>query len=185
MERARAGFHEGGAPRFAALAADFAASAALLGGDVNAAVTLAEEAVSSVRSLGQPAYLGGALRTLCNARLHAGDVTGARAAARDAWPLLKRNGLEHLLLDDLAMVAIACGRFDDAALLLGQADRRHRTGDAGRLPDRASLATKAATAIDAAVGTERLARRRADGAALAESAVDAVVRALLPSGSGG
>lgn len=179
MERARDGFREAGAPRYAALAADFVASAALMAGDVNGAVALAEDAVRSFRALRQPAYLGNALCTLCDARLLAGDVAGARAAARDAWPLLERNGLGQLLLDDLAMLAAADGRFDDAVLLLGQADRRHGAADVGRQPDEMRIAERAAAAICAAIGPERLARRRADGATLAEASADGLARAVV------
>jgi predicted ATPase/DNA-binding winged helix-turn-helix (wHTH) protein len=179
MERARDGFHEGGAPRFAALAAHFVASAALMAGDISAAVALAEDAVRSFRALRQPAYLGNALGTLCNARLLAGDVAGARTAARDAWPLLERNGLGQLLLDDLAMLAAADGRFDDAALLLGQADRRHGVADVGRQPSEDLIADRAAAAIGAAIGSEQFARLRADGAALAEGPSEALVLGLI------
>jgi predicted ATPase/DNA-binding winged helix-turn-helix (wHTH) protein len=179
MLQAKALFEQAGAPRLAALATDFLASAALMAGEVERAIDLAHECVAAVQALHQPAYLGTALCTLCDALMMAGDLPGARAAARRAWPLLERNGLLRLLLDELALLAALGGEAADGARLLGQADAQHRGADAARSRDEQRIADRAAALIDSALGPEAAACLREEGSRWTEPQALAVARSVL------
>jgi predicted ATPase/DNA-binding winged helix-turn-helix (wHTH) protein len=99
-----------------------------LQGRLDESIATCRRACAELRSLAHEPNLGLALRALCTALLLKGEIEAARAAAREALPLLVRNGLGSRLVGQAAFLAARAGSFRSSAQLLGYAStlRHHR-----------------------------------------------------------
>lgn len=168
-----------GAERAAAWARLKLADAALMAGEHAEAIALGEHAADELRALDQPSNLGLALTNLCEALLLDGRPGRARAAAREALPLMWHSGWSYLLLDSVAALALERARPADAARVLGQADAWYAAHADQRQPNEARIEQRTRQALDAALGAAQRLALGAEGAALGDAAARALAAELL------
>ena len=170
---------EAGEERYAAHARTELARAALLAGDVDEAVALANVAVGKYGELYQPVFHGMALVTLCTCLLQAGDLSAARAAAIRALSLLARSEAMVFLLDPLALIAALNGDCDKASLLMGCAQKWHEEIENPRDGIELRLCEQAITSIESLIGRASFVRLHAVGTELSRTQAILMVRACL------
>ena len=156
---------------------------AVAAGDVDEAIALAREGIAFGRDTHRPSHVSGALLTLCNASVIAGDDPTAAQAAFEALPIMRPNLLAPCLFDAVALLSARTGDAADARLaarFIGHADRWYA---ANQMPQRAAAEGRvlalALEAIEAAIGAEECRMRREEGAALSDAQADELACALL------
>jgi tetratricopeptide (TPR) repeat protein len=142
--------------------------AALLAGDIDAAVQAHEEALGLAREIGDDHLTATLLDQLGLDALLAGDLAAARDRLAGAAALHRALGdLEGLAycLDGLAGLALLTGDARTAAWLSGSADAVRTSIGVAVWPMLRSLVAQLAAGIRAALGPEEERRERAAGAA--------------------
>jgi predicted ATPase len=142
--------------------------AALLAGDLEAAVRAHEEALGLAQGLGDDHLTSTVLDQLALDALLAGDTESAGRRLAEAAALHRDLGdLEGLAycLDGLAGVALLTGRPDAAARLAGAADAARESIGVAVWPMLQGLVAQLAGGIRAALGEDEERRARAAGAA--------------------
>ncbi|TYK52637.1 BTAD domain-containing putative transcriptional regulator [Actinomadura decatromicini] len=127
---------------------------------------------------GLPLYLPGALVELGRIALGRGDAAAAGRRLREAFAAAARLGAVRdtaAALDGLAAVAIAAGRPDDAALLLGAAASARESTDTLVAPSDRSEIDGTAAAVRTALGGEAFDKASARGRALGPAELNALV----------
>jgi hypothetical protein len=112
------------------------------------------------------------------AHLALDEVPPARAALRQAWPVMRRLGREADALDYLALVAVGEGQPDNAALLLGAADALYSARGDSRLPNEAHARRRCEALAAQQLGAEPVAARIALGAELSLAELQALVAGI-------
>ena len=142
--------------------------AALLAGDLDAAVRAHEEALGLARAIGDDHLTATVLDQLGLDALLAGDISAARLRLADAAALHRsigdREGLAYCL-DGLAGLALLTGDARTAAWLAGAADAVRTSVGVAVWPMLRSLVAQLADGVRAALGADEDARERAAGAA--------------------
>jgi predicted ATPase/DNA-binding winged helix-turn-helix (wHTH) protein len=156
-----------GSPRTAAWCRLKLADAALMAGDVQEAIALAEEAVAQLGDLDQPSHRGLALTNLAEALVVDGQEARAREVIAQALPLMWANGWGHLPLDTLAVLAASAGDTRTSASVLGYVDTYYSVNRETRQPNEARLAARTVALLDAACVRDGYTHWHAEGAALA------------------
>ena len=138
-------------------------------GSLDEAVALARNLTQRLTDVSQ-SDLRGSVSGLLAATLTAlGDPDGALAAARDAAPLLRDEGVLFWLFDHLALRAGLLGRWKDAAQIAGYADAVHAEFGRPREPVGQRAVHRLNTLIEGAVAESEIAEHRRLGAALTEA----------------
>jgi hypothetical protein len=149
-------------------------------GDPGEAIELCQAAIAAQQTLLRPAALGMAWSNLCAAQLLAGKNAAARSSAARALPLLRPQLYANVLFNHLALLAARGVQAELGARLLGHADRWYA---ANQTPMRQAIEAKtlalALPALAAALGAERVAALRAEGAALDDRTADALAAGLF------
>ena len=120
-----------------------------------------------------------ALSGLCAALLAQGQHDGARDAAIEALPLLRRCGLFVSHADIFAWLLAERGHPREAAQLVGSADLYQRSRETGRDEVRQQARASALARLAGSTSAEQVAAWIDDGAALAEGALVAAVHDTL------
>ncbi|MFC4048634.1 BTAD domain-containing putative transcriptional regulator [Actinomadura syzygii] len=126
---------------------------------------------------GLPLYLPGALIELGRVALSRGDAAAAGRRLREAFAAAARLGAVRdtaAALDGLAAVAVAAGRPDDAALLLGAAASARESTDTLVAPSDRSEIDGTAAAVRAALGGEAFDKASARGRTLGPAEMKAL-----------
>ena len=176
---------QAGASRAAAWARLKLADAALMAGDVGAAVEIGRASVDALRALQQPSNLGLASSNLCAALLMAGDLAAARDAAAQALPLMISSDWGYLVLDPIALIAARSGQPAQAAQLLGHVDAWYEAHHGPRQQNEVELARLTLEAIDAALPRAQSQALRASGAVLDAATAHALAQHTLRATPGG
>lgn len=137
-------------------------------GELAEAIRVGRQAVALARRVNAPGRLGMALGDLAAYLADAGDMEEALALAREAVSLRAADGSLGTLLDQLAWLACARGRYEQAAMALARADLHHvhRNGRRERMLREPHL--RAGLAVAAALTPESLAHCRQRGTALGD-----------------
>ena len=90
------------------------------------AVEMARTLVQRLNDMSQSDLRGSVFGLLAAALIEQGELDSAVAAARDAAPLLRDEGVLFWLFDHLALRAALAGRAKDAAQIIGYADAVHQ-----------------------------------------------------------
>ena len=159
------------------------ADAALTAGDFNGAIASGWAIVAETSASGHATSLCDALTTLCAALARKGDLPAARSAARQALPMVLRDGRPGPLFDHIALLASVTGHADTAAKLLGCADAWNAAIRRTRWPSEARSAELAERRIEPALGAGECRRLRAEGAKLSAAQGSALAEALLEASS--
>ncbi len=111
-----------GADRAALVVSANLVEAVLEMGDIDSAIASGQELVARLRDTYHTDILGYALGMVSGALSLQGDADAALAAARDAVPLLRDEGMLFWFFDHMALRLAIAGQFRDAALISGYAD---------------------------------------------------------------
>lgn len=149
-------------------------------GDRRGAIERSGELLEAMEQASKPTSLGMLLAARCAAFCLEGELPQACAAGARALPLLRPNLMGGHLFDHFGALAAALGRHDDAARLIGHADRWHAECQIVlRAPVAARLRAAALAGTEADRGPDASAALRAQGAALSAAQADALARQVL------
>lgn len=144
------------------------------------AVRAGTELVEALRSTRFESTLTYARHNLVHAHVWQRDFAAARAVSRDAWPLLIRFDLVGMLAHNLALLAASEGRSTDAARLVGYADyQASLRGEEQQINELRAVREAERIAI-VALGTDEVARLKAEGASLTRADVKRLALAKHP-----
>jgi predicted ATPase/DNA-binding winged helix-turn-helix (wHTH) protein len=155
------------------------ADAALMLGDAEEAIRLGRAAIADPHTRERARALAVTRSNLHGAHLVAGDLDAAREVGLAALVGCRQTAILHYFFDHLAWYSALTGRVQEAAQLLGFADRVYAAQQEMRQLNEARGAEEAGKVIDAALGTEEHARWRSIGSGLDDTQAVALAESVL------
>jgi tetratricopeptide (TPR) repeat protein len=151
------------------------------GGDTRQAIALAERYIPRVRMAGASVWLGMVASNLATYYLTLGEFEAARAPYAEAWASAPHDGgfWHASLLSPAAELALACGRPDAAALLIGFFDNYVEVSDDPMQSTEARLLARVTERLASIYTPQELDRRRREGRSLSFFEVDHLVESAV------
>jgi hypothetical protein len=116
-------------------------------------------------------YAGGNLGNLCAALILADELDAALQVAREALPLLQREGTLNASADHFALLACQLGQHAAAARVLGRMDANFSGSGFEREMSEARAARMTRDALQQALPTDDLQRMMQEGASMSDESV--------------
>lgn len=121
-----------------------------------------------LRQNSYPSLIAHVLYLLVAAYVERGKAAEALAAAAEAAPVMRDQGIVLCLFDHLALLAALTSRPTDAALLAGYADAAYLAGERPREPIESRAIARLGKLLEASLPDHEIARLRSEGASLTE-----------------
>jgi predicted ATPase len=163
-----------GADRAALVVSANLIEAVLEMGDVDAAISSGQALVSRLRETFHTDILGYVLGMVSGALTLRGDTDTALAAAREAVPLLRDEGMLFWFFDHLALRLALAGRIGDAALVAGYADSLFREFGRPREPVGEEAVRRLSKLLETSLAADAIEDLRGIGKQLSETQVVAL-----------
>jgi hypothetical protein len=147
------------------------AELALEMGDFDRTIRDGRSLARRLRQNSHPSLIAHVLYLLAAAHVERGDAMEALAAAAEAAPVMRDQGILLYLFDHLALLAARTGHAADAALLAGYTDAAYRTCERPREPIESRAIARLTQLLESSLQEDEIARLRREGAFLTEDQV--------------
>jgi len=172
-----------GADRAALVVSANLVEAVLETGDIDSAISDGQALVARLRETYHTDVLGFALGMVSSALSLRGDVDAALAAAQDAVPLLRDEGMLFWFFDHMALRLAIAGHVQDAALLSGYADCVFRKFGRPREPVGQEAISRLSDILRASLSGDEIELSRTIGEHLSEDRAIAIALRTQANGS--